>query len=401
MNTSSTPVVEKDADPSIAVLHGLSFLDKLLPLWIILAMLAGIAVGYVLPEIGGVINSLQVDSVSLPIAIGLIWMMYPPLASVKYRELGKVKTAGKMLGMSTVLNWLVGPFLMFGLAFLFLPDMPAFRDGIILVGLARCIAMVLVWNMLAGGDNEYAAIIVAMNALFQILFYSIYAFLFINLLPQSLGLSGSNAVAIQVNPLTIAFSVAVFLGVPFALGLITRFWLAGRKGEEWYEGVFLPKLKPTALIGLLFTLVVMFSLEGRAIITLPIDILRVSIPLLFYFIIMFTSSYLLAWKAGLKYEETVTTSFTAASNNFELAIAVAVSVFGITSGQAFAAVIGPLIEVPTMIGLVYLSLWFGRLLYSPLPREKASAIAEDGHVSGDPYPAEGTAGGGAYESIKK
>ena len=388
MNSSSAPAIENDGDASVAILHGLSFLDKLLPVWIILAMLAGVAVGYVLPETGSVINSLQVDSVSLPIAIGLIWMMYPPLASVKYRELGKVKTAGKMLGLSTILNWLVGPFLMFGLAFLFLPDMPAFRDGIILVGLARCIAMVLVWNMLAGGDNEYAAIIVAMNALFQIAFYSIYAFLFINLLPESLGLSGSNAVAIHVNPLTIAVSVAVFLGVPLAMGLITRLVLAGRKGEEWYERVFLPRLKPTALIGLLFTLVVMFSLEGRAIVTLPIDLLRVAVPLLFYFIIMFAFSYLLAWKAGLNYEETVTTSFTAASNNFELAIAVAVSVFGITSGQAFAAVIGPLIEVPTMIGLVYLSLWLGRMLFKRRATDKASPFGGDNLASGNTHSAD-------------
>ena len=351
------------ADPTVDVLRNLSMLDKLLPVWIFAAMILGVSLGYFLPASGRLIDSVQIDSISLPIAIGLIWMMFPPLAAVNYRRIRKVSHTGRMLSISMVLNWVVGPFLMFALAWIFLPGLPAFRNGVILIGLARCIAMVLVWNMLAGGNNEYAALLVAMNALFQIVFYSLYAFLFINVLSGYL-VTGAGTAAVHVNPITVAWNVAVFLGVPFAMGIFTRAYLTRSKGNDWYEEKFIPRLKPTALIGLLFTLVIMFSLEGREILTLPIDLLSVAVPLLAYFILMFGLSYLISWKAGLNYEETVTTSFTSASNNFELAIAVAVGVFGITSGQAFAAVVGPLIEVPTMIGLVYLSIRLKKVLFS-------------------------------------
>ncbi len=361
-------------DPSTRVLGSISAIDRLLPLWIVAAMAAGVGIGYYLPGSAGIINSMQVDAISLPIAAGLIWMMYPPLAAVNYRRIAGVRKAGRVLTLSTVLNWAVGPFLMFGLAWLLLPDLPGFRDGVILVGLARCIAMVLVWNMLAGGNNEYAALIVAMNALFQIAFYSVFAYLFINILPAYLG-HAAGAASIHVDPATVAWSVAVFLGVPLAMGIITRYSLVSRKGERWYEERFLPRLKPTALLGLLFTLVMMFGLEGRQMVALPADLLRVAAPLLAYFLIMFTLSYLISWKMGFDYEETVTTSFTAASNNFELAIAVAVSIFGITSSQAFATVVGPLIEVPVMIGLVYVSLWLKGLLFG---RGRGNAAAGTG-----------------------
>ena len=378
MNISDcdTQMSKEESDPSRQILSSLSLLDRLLPLWIFVAMGAGVLLGYILPETGQLINSFQVESVSLPIAIGLIWMMYPPLAAVNYGELGKVKTAKKMMGTSLLLNWIVGPFLMFGLAWIFLPDLPLFRDGIIMVGLARCIAMVLVWNMLAGGDNEYAAIIVALNAAFQIALYSIYAYFFITVLPVWIDPSLS-ATIININPWDIARSVVIFLGVPFAMGIATRYLLQGRKKDEnWYEEKFLKKLKPTALIGLLFTLVVMFSLQGNYFVQLPSLILRVAIPLVAYFVVMFVSSFLLSWKLKFSYEETVTTSFTAASNNFELAIATAVAVFGLTSSQAFATTVGPLIEVPVMIGLVYVALWFKPKFFKiATPRKK-----EDEHI---------------------
>jgi ACR3 family arsenite transporter len=356
-------------DPARSVLKGLSLLDRLLPVWIFVAMFAGVLLGYAIPQIGPLFNSFQIYSVSLPIAIGLIWMMYPPLAAVKYNEIGKVKTAKKMMSLSLVLNWLVGPFLMFGLAWLLLPDLPLLRDGIIMVGLARCIAMVLVWNMLAGGDNEYAAIIVALNAAFQIVFYSIYAYFFITVLPVWINPSVS-ATVVNINPWDVARSVAIFLGVPFAMGIVTRYSLQNRKKEEnWYEGNFLKRLKPTALIGLLFTLVIMFSLQGKYFVQLPLEIVRVSIPLVVYFMIMFIASFLLSWKLQFTYEETVTTSFTAASNNFELAIATAIAVFGLSSSQAFATTVGPLIEVPVMIGLVYVAFWFKPKLFKMIPQK--------------------------------
>ena len=363
-------------DPARGVLGSLSLLDRLLPIWIFVAMAAGVGLGYLIPGMGPWINSIQFESVSLPIAIGLIWMMYPPLAGVNYREIGKVRTAKKMMSLSLVLNWFVGPFLMFGLAWLFLQDLPLFRDGIIIVGLARCIAMVLVWNMLAGGDSEYAAIIVALNAAFQIAFYSIYAYFFITVLPVWIDPSIS-ATVVNINPWDIARSVAVFLGVPFAMGIATRYSLQNRKKEEnWYEEKFLKRLKPTALIGLLFTLVIMFSLQGDYFVQLPLDLLRVAIPLLVYFLVMFVASFLISWKLKFSYEETVTTSFTAASNNFELAIAVAVAVFGLSSSQAFATTVGPLIEVPVMIGLVYVALWFKPKLFKLTSHEEVKPVTQ-------------------------
>jgi ACR3 family arsenite transporter len=349
-------------DPAREVLTGLSLLDRLLPIWIFAAMGAGVLIGYAFPGVGPLIDSLQLDSVSLPIAVGLIWMMYPPLAAVNYRKLGKVAGGKKVMGYSLFLNWAVGPFLMFGVAWLLLPDLPLFREGLIIVGLARCIAMVLVWNMLAGGDNEYAAVIVALNAVFQIALYSVYAYFFVTVLPRWLDPS-SSATIISVNPLDIARSVAIFLGVPFLMGVVSRLVLTRQKGDQWYEDRFLRRVRPTALLGLLFTLVVMFSLQGGYFITLPLDLIRVAIPLMAYFLIMFGVAYLSSWKLKFSYEDTVTTSFTAASNNFELAIAVAVSVFGLSSSQAFATVVGPLIEVPVMIGLVYLSLWLKPRLF--------------------------------------
>ncbi len=372
-------------DSSKEILGDLSLLDRLLPIWIFVAMGAGVLIGFVFPGTGPLINSFQIDSVSLPIAVGLIWMMYPPLAAVNYREIGKVRTAGKMMSVSLLLNWAVGPILMFTLAWVLLPDLPLFRDGIILVGLARCIAMVLVWNMLAGGDREYAAIIVALNAAFQIVLYSVYAYFFITVLPTWLD---PNAVAttINVNPWDIARSVAIFLGVPFAMGITTRCALE-RRGKEWYEERFLSKLRPTALVGLLFTLVIMFSLQGDYFVRLPLDLVRVAIPLVAYFLLMFASSFLLSWKLGFSYQETVTTSFTAASNNFELAIAVAVAVFGLSSSQAFATVVGPLIEVPVMIGLVYVALWLEpRFFRLAIPETGAAPLIPSERLRGGKEP---------------
>ncbi|MCL4518374.1 MAG: ACR3 family arsenite efflux transporter [Thaumarchaeota archaeon] len=364
-------------DPSKEILGNLSILDRLLPIWIFVAMGAGVFIGFVLPQTGTIINSFQIDSVSLPIAVGLIWMMYPPLAAVNYKEIGKVRTAKRMMSVSLVLNWLVGPFVMFGLAWVFLPDLPLFRDGIIMVGLARCIAMVLVWNMLAGGDNEYAAIIVALNAAFQIALYSVYAYFFISVLPVWLNPSAT-ATVVNINPWDIARSVAVFLGVPFAMGIVTRYSLQGRKkSENWYEEKFLKKLKPTALVGLLFTLVIMFSLQGDYFVQLPLDLVSVAIPLVVYFLVMFVLSYLLSWKLRFSYEETATTAFTAASNNFELAIATAIAVFGLSSSQAFATTVGPLIEVPVMIGLVYVSLWLKPRLFRFPTRPSGEMVVEE------------------------
>ncbi|MFZ0326589.1 MAG: ACR3 family arsenite efflux transporter [Nitrososphaeraceae archaeon] len=357
-------------DPTSGMLGSLSLLDKLLPVWIFVAMAAGVVIGYTVPQIGHLINSFKFISVSLPIAIGLIWMMYPPLAAVNYRNIGRVVTEKKMISLSLVLNWTVGPFLMFGLAWIFLPDLPLFRDGVIIVGLARCIAMVLVWNMLAGGNSEYAAIIVALNAAFQIAFYSVYAYFFITVLPAWINPSVS-ATVVKINPWDVALSVAVFLGIPFAMGIATRFALENRKREQnWYEERFLKMLKPTALIGLLFTLVIMFSLQGNYFIQLPLVLLRVAIPLVIYFVVMFVLSFLLSWKLKFSYQETVTISFTAASNNFELAIATAVAVFGLSSSEAFATTVGPLIEVPVMIGLVYVALWLKSKLFKIVGEEK-------------------------------
>ena len=370
MSNSSSNINENQRG---SVFARLSTLDRFLPVWIFAAMALGIALGNLFPGLAPALDSIKLDTVSLPIAIGLLWMMYPVLAKVKYGKMPEVAANWKMSGTSLFLNWVVGPALMFALAWLLLPDHPEYRTGLILVGLARCIAMVLIWNMLACGDSEYAAVLVAINSVFQIVMYTVLGYFYLTIVPQWFG---GSAVSLDISMWEIAKSVLIFLGIPLAAGFLTRLFLTRAKGEEWYETKFVPRLSPTAIIGLLFTIVMMFSLKGDVILERPLDVVRIALPLLIYFMIMFSVSFGISYLLKFPYSDTATISFTAAGNNFELAIAVAIGVFGLASGEALATVVGPLIEVPALIALVYLSLWLGHRLYPSDPLWQSPALKQ-------------------------
>jgi arsenite transporter len=354
---TAAPTVTMDAP----VLRQLSTLDRLLPVWIFAAMALGLLLGRLYPSLGASLDAVQLGGVSVPIAIGLLWMMYPVLAKVRYETIGAHAGDTKLLGTSLVLNWVVGPVLMLSLAWLFLPDMPAYRNGLVMIGLARCIAMVLIWNSLACGSGELAAVLVALNSVFQILTYSVLGWLFLTVVP---GWFGAETAVLDVTMGEIARSVAIFLGIPLLAGYLTRRLLVARRGTDWYDRVFIPRIGPTALIGLLYTIVLMFAMQGHRILELPVDVLRIAAPLLVYFVLMFGFAFWFSRRVGFDYESTAALSFTAAGNNFELAIAVAVATFGISSGEALAAVVGPLIEVPALVGLVYVSLWARRRFFA-------------------------------------
>ncbi len=353
------------APAAASVVRRLSTLDRFLPLWILAAMLLGIALGRAFPGLGAALDRVQVAGVSVPIAIGLLWMMYPVLAKVRYETIGAHARDTKLLGTSLVFNWVLGPIVMFALAWIFLPDLPEYRNGLILIGLARCIAMVLIWNQLACGSGELAAVLVALNSVFQILTYSVLGWIFLGVAP---GWFGGETAVVDISMAEIAKSVGIFLGVPLLAGYLTRRVLVARRGAQWYDERFIARIGPTALIGLLYTIVLMFAMQGDRILELPMDVLRIAVPLLVYFVVMFGLAFALSAKLGFDYPATASLSFTAAGNNFELAIAVAVATFGIGSGEALAAVVGPLIEVPALVALVYVSLWAGRRFYNFVPQ---------------------------------
>jgi len=363
------PTAASDPSPEAPLLQRLSTLDRFLPIWIFAAMGLGLLLGRVYPDLGAQLDRVQLAGVSVPIAVGLLWMMYPVLAKVRYEAIGEHAKDTRLLGTSLVLNWVVGPLLMLALAWIFLPDLPEYRNGLVLIGLARCIAMVLIWNALACGSGELAAVLVALNSVFQILTYSVLGWVFLTVIP---GWFGAESAVLDVTMGQIARSVGIFLGVPLVAGYLTRKVLVARKGGAWYDGVFIPKIGPTALLGLLYTIVLMFAMQGHRIVELPLDVLRIAVPLLVYFVVMFGFAFWFSRRMGFDYQSTASLSFTAAGNNFELAIAVAVATFGIGSGEALAAVVGPLVEVPALIGLVYLSLALGRRWFGFTPSASES-----------------------------